>query len=444
MKKILALSVLFFFLATNICFAGMTAIPTPAIGSTTLFNFHAPLSGNLTDLAQGKAGSHVRASSATYTDTTTGLITTVAANIPRYETVGGIKALLIEPAGTNLCTHSHEFDNAAWTKNNCTISANATDAPDGNTVADKIVEATDVGQVHDIQDDFVAADFTDDASVTFSVYVKKAERGWVKLSLRNKANAWVGAYFDLTNGVIGTEGVDSYAITSAANGFYRCSITHDIANGATNPHFNIAVASADNTDTYNGDGASGIYVWGAQVEEFPLPTTYIATSGATATRATESGYPLWNLPLGLFDAEGTCSVWVRFAYNRGDHDDSRRGLLAVSNVARSLLFTNMSSSTSNPTTYDGTTDGFVALNYLKNTWYKFVIKWSSATSKMRIGYDSGAGIVWGAEVVFDGSYTLGASLRLAYGLYGPMWFWELTIDDSVWTDYKINNWIGSP
>lgn len=395
------------------------------------------------------AGSHVRGSVAKRTNPVTGLIETLGNNLPRFELHDNLLALLDEPDIKNHCEDSEAFRAAisGWLNQNCTVTDNAADAPDGNTTADKIVEAVDVGQVHDIQDNFLVGDFTDDVSVTCSAYVKKAERGWVKLSLRNKANAWVGAYFDLTNGVIGVEGVDSYAITPAADGFYRCSITHDIANGVTNPTFNIAVASADNTDTYNGDGASGIYVWGAQVEEFPVLTTYIATSGATATRATESGYPLWTLPLGLFDAEGTCSVWARFGYPYDAMPaGTSSGVLSTSSATESFAYNRRAGGGEGRpvVSNDGTLQAYsLAVAWTADTWYKLVVKWSASAGKMRVGYDSGAGIVWGTEVAFDGSYTLGANLRAAFGLYGPIWLHKLMLFDRVPTTLELNSY-GSP
>jgi hypothetical protein len=54
-----------------------------------------------------------------------------------------------------------------------------------------------------------------------------------------------------------------------------------------NPTVAINVASADNTDTFAGDGTSGLYIYGAQFEQGSFPTSYIPTSGATATRAAD-------------------------------------------------------------------------------------------------------------------------------------------------------------
>jgi hypothetical protein len=85
-----------------------------------------------------------------YTATTTQPITnyipalqTAASGEPRFDhdpITGESKGFLIEEQRTNLLTYSEQFDNAAWTKGNTTISANAATAPDGQTTADKLVE----------------------------------------------------------------------------------------------------------------------------------------------------------------------------------------------------------------------------------------------------------------------------------------------------------------
>ena len=46
-------------------------------------------------------------------------------------------------------------------------------------------------------------------------------------------------------------------------------------------------------NTFTGDGVSGIYIWGAQVEVGSFPTSYIPTDGTPATQAPD----ILNIPL---------------------------------------------------------------------------------------------------------------------------------------------------
>lgn len=381
----------------------------------------------------------------------------IAFNSPRFESVGGHKAILLEPAATNLCTHSHEFDNAAWTKTRSSITANATDAPDGNATADKLVEDGTAASTHFVQDIIAHASFTDDTKVTLTVYVKQAERTWIRLAMRTKVGAGRFGYFDLANGVVGSKSATAItSIKAAANGFYRCRLTHDIESdpAPVDPYFTVHLAEADGDITIDGDGTSGIYVWGAQVEEFPVPTSYVPTSGATASRATESGYPLWTLPAGLFDALGTCSVWVRFGW--GETDMLQDGTLeygGIVNVRDSLTSlahfwhdSDWATNTILPRSHDGANATINYYDFVIDTWYKLVVKWGydvGGNEKFRVGIDTGAGISWSTEVNFDGSYTLGANLRLAYNLWGPMWMRDLRLYDRVLSDSEIDS-LGSP
>jgi hypothetical protein len=89
------------------------------------------------------------------------------------------------------------------------------------------------------------------------------------------------------NGIAGNStGTASTArITSAGNGWWRASLTYTPA-ATGSPGVYVMTATANGTSNYAGDGSSGVYVWGAQVEASPTPTSYIATTAAAASAAT--------------------------------------------------------------------------------------------------------------------------------------------------------------
>jgi hypothetical protein len=66
------------------------------------------------------------------------------------------------------------------------------------------------------------------------------------------------------------------------------------------------------TASYTGDGTSGIYIWGAQLEAGAFPTSYIPTTSAAATRAADSAVVT---PISSFynQSEGTLFGEARLA-----------------------------------------------------------------------------------------------------------------------------------
>ena len=406
----------------------------------------------------GLLGIHVRNSNGLYTDPTTGLITTVGNNIPRFERQGGHLAILDEPEGTNLIHYSHELGNAAsggwWTNINLTsVTANGMLAPDGNVVADGLIaNANDV--THGIYETSIPGIGQND-KVAFTCFGKIGNKDWVQLELqfRNAAGGGLGDtcsyYFNINSGSIGTPSavgnttIHDYIIEEAANGSYRIGLIASSSEAlADRLYIIMRSAHADTDNDFSGDGSVNTWFWEANLMKQSFFSSPVPTSGATATRATESGYPLWDLPLGLFNAEGLASVWVRFGYAHDIPPAGNYGIVSCEDDDTSTLF-NRSNGTDGLATYDDTTLAVKTLNYAANTWYKFVVKWSSSTLKMSVGYDSGAGIVWGPEGAFDGSYTLGTSLRLAFELFGPLWLRDLRLYDRIPSDSEINS-MGSP
>lgn len=224
-----------------------------------------------------------RASTATYTGYD-GLIKTAASGAPRFDfnpTTGESLGLLIEEQRTNLLTYSEQFDNAVWAKLNATVTANATTAPDGTMTADKLVENTSTSS-HYVEQ---AVSVINGTSYTFSVYAKAGERPGILLGCY--LGAPFTARFNLSIGIISSTSSGATAnITPLNNGWYKCSITMTSAVTGT-AWFDYYIDNGT-VSSYTGDGTSGIYIWGAQLEAGAFATSYIPTTSAQATRAADN------------------------------------------------------------------------------------------------------------------------------------------------------------
>ena len=211
-----------------------------------------------------------RASTATYVDRY-GVVQTAATDTPREEANG----FLIEGASTNIATYSEQHNNGAFTTIEITVAADSVAAPDGTTTADKIT-ATAVENQHAVYRSLTVTT----ADWTHSVYAKDNGDGWVRIGTGVNY-----AFFDLSTGVTGSALACTPEITSVGNGWYRCAITASLTAGAL--AFYVFTATGEGVNSYTGDGVSGIYIWGEQLEVLPFASSYIPTTTASVTRAAD-------------------------------------------------------------------------------------------------------------------------------------------------------------
>ena len=197
----------------------------------------------------------------------------------RYTTAGYLVSGILDevtynstaPVIKNLLSYTEQFDNAAWGKSNTTITPNtsATTAPDGTLTADKLIENT-TNSNH-----FVVQNVgTISGSYTISCFLKSAERykGYIQL-FGSGGNA--AAFFDLN---LGTTGGAGNTITAYPNGWYRITSTFTFTSATAAVY--IVLNDNSGTASYTGDGVSGIYVWGAQVEVGSAATIYQGIAAA--------------------------------------------------------------------------------------------------------------------------------------------------------------------
>lgn len=216
------------------------------------------------------------------------------ANGPRidYDPVSReCRGILIEEQRTNLLTRSAEFDDAAWSKVRASVAANATTAPDGALTADKLVESTGTN-THYLLASTASASYG--LTHTFSVFVKAGERSRIRFRIVKPTSPFEGvsARFDLVAGVLvgavnsnGGTGATGL-ITPVGNGWYRCSVT-GLPGSTSELQTELMLEDASGSNTYAGDGTSGVYIWGAQLEVGAFPTSYIPTTTAQVTRAAD-------------------------------------------------------------------------------------------------------------------------------------------------------------
>ena len=259
-----------------------------------------------------------------YTATTTAAITQCAP-----------LGLLVEEARTNLILQSEAFSDAAWSPTQATISANVVVAPDGNTTADKLVESAAAGVSH-LVNPAVALTVVNTTSYTATVYAKAAERTWLYMLPSFSPGS---AYFDLANGVLGTVTSATASMQYVGNGWYRCSVT--VTSAATTGFLFVQLASANGTNTYNGDGTSGLYLWGAQLELGAFATSYIPTAAAAVTRnadnATITPGAWYNQPSGTIVAVADTTNIVGIGAIWNSSTVASPGMFVNSNLVNATL-----------------------------------------------------------------------------------------------------------
>ena len=251
-----------------------------------------------------------RGSSATYVGKD-GLIKSAASDVPRIDFSDSTNgALLLEPTRSNLITYSEDF--SQWANQNAgtgsapIITSNNTISPDGTQNADKVVFNKGAGVSTSDLSIIASSGFTSQTNTT-SFYIKADSPQ--RIVIRNSTN---------------------WQLVDVTTKWQRISKT-DTGGG-------IQIGLRDGYGIANIPNTATIYLWGAQAEALSYATSYIPTSGSTATRLGESANNAGGA--GVFNSEeGVLYAEIAALANDGTFRNLSISSGSVTNLI-SLMFTN--------------------------------------------------------------------------------------------------------
>lgn len=243
-----------------------------------------------------------RSTIGTYFDSS-GIMRTAAPDTPRidYDPVTHApKGLLTESYSVNLLKRSDALNNASWSKNGVTVSANVTTAPDGTSGAESV---SPTGAALSYIDQ--TATWAAGTTMTRSIYAKAGNSSTVVFEQLVAGANTDAAEFNVSSCTVTYTGPGITASTqSVGNGWCRLIATRYFAgaSGASNRFGVIYI------DTYGtGYAGNNVYLWGAQLEARATVSSYIPTVAATVMRTAED----IRMPIGTWFNGTNGTLWAQ-------------------------------------------------------------------------------------------------------------------------------------
>ena len=210
---------------------------------------------------------------------------------PRIDFSGGNQSLLLEPERTNKLRYSEYYGSNLLV--NSSIDINNTKSPEGVQNATLLIENTSSGN-HSLREAVNIGLAGDDSQYVISFYAKSNGR-----NIRFIDDAYAGSStivdFNITSGGTLNNGslvIDSDAVAFGDGWYYCYAVIDKVSAGQNSFRFSLRLlgGASNNNDSYTGNGQSGAWIWGKQIEDaVSYPTSYIPNhSGGSVTRGGET------------------------------------------------------------------------------------------------------------------------------------------------------------
>lgn len=198
--------------------------------------------------------------------------------------------------GVNLFTRSEELGHADWTKNELTVTSNATTGANGQAVADRLVPSTNNAHHYEYQGKTVSSAAGD---FFLGGFFKANGYNFVRLEL-DEATTTAYQLFNLNTGAVGATSATGAnfanlraVMFSVGNGWYYCGIVVRKTNAATLLNAFAFVTNADSAATFAGNGTSGVYAQRLTFAPGSVPARLVVTSATASSGGTQQGTQLY-------------------------------------------------------------------------------------------------------------------------------------------------------
>jgi len=225
-----------------------------------------------------------------------GQIESIASGVPSLDySQGTCPTFLFEPQRRNLLKYSQDYSqSSAWGVTDTTVNSASITAPDNSLTGNLITETLGVssGLFQNITSSI--------ANLPITVYFKYGTQDWIRILVSDSAVTTnnVRQWVNLQTGALGTSQANgtgtaiSDAAISVVNGWYK--ITFKASFTGASGYTLQTMSAAANGSTSRGSAGNTRYEWGKMIEDngsgsaVSYPTSYIPTTGATATRTVSS------------------------------------------------------------------------------------------------------------------------------------------------------------
>lgn len=203
------------------------------------------------------------------------------------------RCLLVDNPNNEL-TYSNDVSHADWDQVRTTVNADQVVGPYGGTTADEVVEDSTPSASHYIRQIVTRASVQE--FWTGLIHIKKNTRQRLRVDISDGAGNNCAAYFDADSGTItggptlvGTALYPYATMHDLSNGWYACRVTCQLP-ASTGVHLiGYLCEGATNVATYNGDGASSMYVSSARLIRGVQHGRYVDTTASAITSANQTG-----------------------------------------------------------------------------------------------------------------------------------------------------------